>query len=169
MSLVECVRCAPNSAQSLPPGGDRPLPVQQRGPFPFRQRLGRDVLLLRPERLIHLRVIERFGSVAGSRRIRTLHIHQSRGGRLTFVLGAIRNIHVNVDGAGAQLVGDPRRRHIVRPDRQALESPDLTGCPRVWRCHRPSLAVTSAESWHTCGMSPRTHTQVKQNPDIWRT
>jgi hypothetical protein len=29
--------------------------------------------------------------------------------------------------------------------------------------------VTSAESWHTCGMSPRTHTQVKQNPDIWRT
>jgi hypothetical protein len=42
---------------------------------------------------------------------------------LTFVPGAIRNIHVNVDGAGAQLVGDPRKRHVERPDRQALEFP----------------------------------------------
>jgi hypothetical protein len=69
----------------------------------------------------------RFDSVAGSRRIQTLHIHQNRGGRLTTVLGAIRNIHVNVDGAGGQPVGDPRRRHVERSDRQALEFPDLSG------------------------------------------
>jgi len=66
-------------------------------------------------------------SPAGSRRIQTLHFHQNRGGRLTFVLGAIRNIYLNVDGAGAQLVGDPRKRHVERPDRQALELPDLSG------------------------------------------
>jgi hypothetical protein len=27
------------------------------------------------------------------------------------------------NGAGAQLVGDPRKRHVERPDRQALEFP----------------------------------------------
>ena len=62
-------------------------------------------------------------SPAGSRRIQTLHIHQNRGGRVTFVLGALRNIRLNVDGAGAQLAGDPRKRHVERPDRQTLGFP----------------------------------------------